>query len=596
MMTFADWLGSNESFYKTDASKFANPLALSEIRDLGQKMADTVMDWLKWGSTSVRSGLSFEKLFPFEPNATQIALCELMTRPGLFVVEAPMGVGKTEAALAAAYQRWTHGDERGLYFALPTQLSSERILDRVETFLSRALDRPDMLALVHSNSWLREDRQVLEVRPAQNDDESIQYARDARQWFASNRQALLASFGGGTVDQALLSVLPVKHCGLRLFGLGGKVVILDEIHSYDRYTGTLVEKLVTDVLQLGATVIVLTATLTAEYKRQLLLAAGVTEERMPPMSPDDAYPMITCAYSDGVPITMAPSFDGPRKEVAIDYRSNSDVRVWTEAVAAASAGACVLVVRNTIRFAQDTYRFLVVLSANAEFEISLLHSQFTRWRRDELEEKWIPALGKNSIRPKGCILVSTQIVEQSLDIDSDLSITDLAPTELMFQRMGRLHRHDLERPEGYREPRTILLHPPIADAMSAKEIRDALGPSGRVYPPYALSRAQRHWTQHSKVSLPDHIRLWIEATYMPIVNWHNPTIPVGPLAGALPGQIRNLAEALLANAQPEFLAAIRSGSQARVNQLKAQLSGQIANRLTNQLNRSFSFYDGWFTQ
>jgi len=106
MMTFADWLGSNESFYKTDASKFANPLGLSEIRDLGQKMADTVMDWLKWGSTSVRSGLSFEKLFPFEPNATQIALCELMTRPGLFVVEAPMGVGKTEAAPVQGGERF----------------------------------------------------------------------------------------------------------------------------------------------------------------------------------------------------------------------------------------------------------------------------------------------------------------------------------------------------------------------------------------------------------------------------------------------------------------------------------------------------------
>src|SRR6516162_9548811 len=75
---------------------------------------------------------------------------------------------------------------------------------------------------------------------------------------------------------------------------------------------------------------------------------------------------------------------------------------------------------------------------------------------------------------------------------------------------------------------------------------------------------------------------------------HNPTIPVGPLAGALPGQIRNLAEALLASAQPEFLAAIQTGAQARVNQLKAQLSSQIANRLTNQLNRSFSFYDDWF--
>ena len=86
------------------------------------------MEWLKWGSTRVRSGLSFEKLFPFKPNATQIALFELTTRPGLFVIEAPMGVGKTEAALAAAYHRWTHGDERG-----------ERILDRVETFLSRAL-------------------------------------------------------------------------------------------------------------------------------------------------------------------------------------------------------------------------------------------------------------------------------------------------------------------------------------------------------------------------------------------------------------------------------------------------------------------------
>src|SRR5262249_35098251 len=161
-----------------------------------------------------------------------------------------------------------------------------------------------------------------------------------------------------------------------------------------------------------------------------------TEERMPPMSPDDAYPMITCAYSNGAALTKPTSFDGPRKEVAIDHRSNSDVRAWNEAVAAASAGACVLVVRNTIRLSQDTYRFLVAVSANAEFEIGLLHSQFTLWRRDELEAKWIPALGKNSIRPKGRILVSTQIVEQSLDIDSDLLITDLAPTELMFQRIG----------------------------------------------------------------------------------------------------------------------------------------------------------------
>ena len=523
-MTFADWLGSNETFFKPDPATYAAPLALTDAAKLGRERAEQVMNWLRWGRTEVKAALMFEQLFHFGPKPIQQALMDLAAKPGLFIVEAPMGGGKTEAALAAAYRRWTAPDgQRGLYFALPTQLTSERIFERMETFLSKALATSDLATLVHGSAWLREKR-VLEIHPSspetgtRDGEEPAGYARDARLWFASSRQALLVPFGAGTIDQALLGVLPAKHCGLRLFGLAGKVVVLDEVHSYDNYTGTLVDHLVADLMRLNATVIVLSATLTAQRKRDLLLSAGVEEDALPAMTEDDGYPMITSATREAEGRMTAAVKDVPWEEtpktIRLDHRTQDDGGIWEEACEAARAGACVLVIRNTVALAQETWRKLKGSANEGGPPVALLHSRFPRWRRDALEDHWIAALGKKGLRPQGCLLVATQVVEQSVDIDADLLITDLAPTDLLFQRLGRLHRHTPKRPDGFKEPRAILLHPKLAEGMDAKELKAAFGPSGFVYPPYVLWRSSERWYGQPNVTIPKDIRFWLEATYV----------------------------------------------------------------------------------
>ncbi len=536
-MTFADWLGSNEDFFPLDEASFATPLAIDDAARTGRERAGKVMDWLRWGRTEVAANRTFEQLFPFPSNTLQDILTGLAARPGLFIVEAPMGGGKTEAALAAAYRRWTaDGGERGLYFALPTQLTSERIFDRLGSFLARALATPDLATLVHGSAWLRDER-VIEIHPASpsnggaDDERPSEYARDARLWFASSRQALLAPFGAGTIDQALLGALPAKHCGLRLFGLAGKVVVLDEIHSYDRYTGTLVERLVADLARLNATIIVLSATLTAERKRALLTSVGVGEKHLPAMSPADDYPAITFAtraegvWSAGVKTGFTRK-ETP-KTVELEHIAPDDAEVWREACEAAANGACVLIIRNTVALAQKTWRILREKVCAGGPRVALLHSRFPRWRRDQLEARWIRRLGrgvldrwkrrfdKTDLGPlrRSCLLVATQIVEQSVDIDADLLITELAPTDLLFQRLGRLHRHARKRPAGCETPRAILLHPTLSEAMDKRSLKEAMGPSAFVYPPYVLWRSAQQWRDQSVVQIPRDIRPWLETTY-----------------------------------------------------------------------------------
>jgi CRISPR-associated endonuclease/helicase Cas3 len=537
-MTFADWLGSNETFFRLNSATYGVPLPLGEAARHGRAQAKEVMNWLRWGRTDVKASLAFDQLFPFGPKPMQQALMDLAASPGLFIVEAPMGGGKTEAALAAAYQRWTAPDgQRGLYFALPTQLTSERIFTRLETFLSKALATADLATLVHGSAWLREKR-VIEIHPASpeppgatDSEQPLEYAREARLWFASSRQALLAPFGAGTIDQALLGVLPAKHCGLRLFGLSGKVVVLDEVHSYDNYTGTLVNKLVADLTQLNATVIVLSATLTAHRKRDLLLSAGVEKDALPDMTPDDRYPMITSAIREAegrmrAAVENVPGEEIP-KTIMLDHRTQNEASPWEEACEAALAGACVLVIRNTVALAQETWRTLKCSANDGGPPVALLHSRFPRWRRDQLEATWIRRLGRAVLERwkrrfgkgqtfptrRGCLLVATQVVEQSVDIDADLLITDLAPTDLLFQRLGRLHRHTPNRPDAFKKPKAILLHPTLKSCMEEKELKAAFAPSGFVYPPYVLWRSSRQWLDQTSVTIPRDIRRWLESTY-----------------------------------------------------------------------------------
>ena len=519
-ITMADWIGSDEGFFPLcDRSPNDEKTTLS--RATGQ--AKNALDALHWGATAPVPEQSFGALFrapngeSYTPNALQAALPETMRGPGLYLVEAPMGFGKTEAALHAAYLRWTRGGERGLYFALPTQVTSDRIFERLNAFLERAVSGPNVSTLVHGGAWLREER-AIDIHPADKNDEAAANATDARHWFASGRRALLAPFGAGTLDQALLGVLPAKHCGLRLFSLAGKVVICDEVHSYDPYTSTLLDALISDLLGMGCTVIVLTATLPAARKAQLLTMAGV---KTLPAATD--YPLITATMTGTGEAEVHPvAWDGrDDREVRLEHCAETNPEVWERACQAAADGACVLIIRNTVARAQETFRMLRSQRQEGGPEAALLHSRFPRWRRDQLETLWLSRLGKpggradDPIRPRGCILVATQVVEQSVDIDADLLITDLAPTDLLFQRFGRLHRHGLmlKRPAGFETARAWVLHPALDEAMGAREIKEALGSSGKVYPPATLFRSWRIWRAHSSVVLPHAIRELLDRTY-----------------------------------------------------------------------------------
>ena len=528
LMTFADWIGSDETFFGLD-----DPTPDDEIATLARaaEQAEQALADLRWGQAVPREPQAFGELFQtadgavFTPNPLQTTLAELAAAgPGLYVVEAPMGVGKTEAPLYAAHQRWTRGGERGLYFALPTQLTSDRIYERANNFLARAVTGPNVSMLVHGSAWLREERAV-EVRPTvceKGPDGDTAHALDARQWFASGRRSLLAPFGAGTLDQALLSVLPAKHCGLRLFALAGKVVVCDEVHSYDPYTSKLLDALIKDLLRLGGTVIVLTATLPATRKWELLAAAGAKF-----LPEGTAYPLITTVRtgSDAATMHRVEADPGMAREVRLVHCPVDDPEIWERATEAAEAGACVLVIRNTVREAQETFRELCCARREDGPEVALLHSRFPRWRRDALEGVWLRRLGKSAAqtgdlsRPKGCVLVATQVVEQSVDIDADLLITDLAPTDPLLQRLGRLHRHRAnQRPADFTQPQAWILHPTLTEDRSAPEIKEALGASGKVYPPSTLFRTWQLWRERGSIRLPEDIRPLLDATYAPLTD------------------------------------------------------------------------------
>lgn len=500
--TFADWIGSDTRWFPLAAGEaLTDRETPASARDSAAK---AVAD-LGWHRREVHAGRAFGTLFPGvkSPRPLQEALIAAVDSPGLYIVEAPMGVGKTEAALAACYRRWTEGDERGLYFALPTQLTSNRIHERVSAFLDQVVSDPSTLALVHGNAWMNPDR-VLTIQPTAGD---VEGAADLSDWYASGRKALLAGFGTGTIDQAIMSCLPVKHSALRLFALSGKVVIIDEVHSYDPYTSALVDRTVTWLLEVGCTVIVLSATLSAERRKSLVVAAGAEERDAP-----SAYPLITkvarsARHPEPVPVDAQ---DLPPSRIRIEQASDA---IWHELAAAAESGACVVIIRNTVALAQETYRRMKSLCRDRGIDFGLLHSRFPRFQRDEDEATWMEKLGKGGeVRPNGCILVATQVIEQSVDIDADLLVTDLAPVDLILQRIGRLHRHQRPRPAGFEQPRCVVLMPEVDWDADGKSIQAALGPSAFVYPPFSLFQAARviSGLGAPTITLPHDIRPLVE--------------------------------------------------------------------------------------
>ena len=477
LTSVADWIGSGEFF--------ENPLHSWEER------ISLSVDAAGLTRPSYRSGLAFQDIFGFAPFPAQQELIERVVGPGVYVLEAPMGQGKTEAALYAGYQMLLREKGCGIYFALPTQLTSNKIYERFSGFLSKILNPKcaHRSLLLHGNAWLLDTAMGEEGQPG-------------RSWFNHAKRGLLAPFAVGTLDQALMAAMNVKHGFVRAFGLAGKVVILDEIHTYDAYTGTLLDALVELLQELHCTVIILSATLNKD-RRGVLLGQPVI---------NDNYPLITAVPRYGELAEVAIKQESGRK-VDIQITQN-DKSAIEEAIERASKGQQILWIENTVRSAQERYLDLAARAREHDLSSGLLHSRFTLEDRTRIEDCWVNTFGKAGWGQRlhqGRILIGTQVLEQSLDIDADFLVTRFAPTDMLLQRMGRLWRHD-----GTPRPNTAnceawILAPKLDEAIEKPS--EAFGESVYVYSPYVLCRSLEVWNDMNTVSLPGDIRAMIEKTY-----------------------------------------------------------------------------------
>ncbi len=493
-----DWIGSNEEFFPEGKLE-----KLTAESDLAQ-LAGAALDAAGWTWPTIRAGLSFEELFGpenrFTPTPVQRAVVDAAATPGVFVVESLMGTGKTEAALAGAYRLLESGQNNGLYFALPTRLTSDRIYERLKPFVTAVYGENAAVKLSHGLEWLQ--------RRESDDDES--QPPSVASWFQPAKRGLLWPLGVGTIDQSLLSILNVKHNYLRAFGLAGKVVILDEVHSYDMYTGTLLDELVKMLRKIGCSVFILSATLTQKRRQEFFPSAELPAT--------NEYPLLTAEPGRCEPIPRPPASVKPLayhvEHVARESDHPEQLEQLTERVAERVAqGQAVLWIANTVAEAQRCYRAAKSSRREGDGPLGLLHSAFPPWRRTQLEKEWMERLGKTAPRDGGSLLISTQVVEQSVDIDADLLVTDLAPTDMLFQRMGRVWRHRQRRDRKAERAEAWIVEPRAADYADAEEFCEALGPSGFVYSPYVLWRSWQVWRERTSVTVPDELREMLEATY-----------------------------------------------------------------------------------
>jgi CRISPR-associated endonuclease/helicase Cas3 len=416
-------------------------------------------------------------------------------------MEAPTGEGKTEAALALAHRiaQKTGCDE--LYYALPTTATSNQMWGRLKTHLQQRLALPGDVKLIHGQAFLLQDDLV--VKPLADDDGEQEAMLE---WFAPKKRSLLAPFGVGTVDQAELGALNVPYVTLRLVGLAGKVVIFDEVHAYDTYMTTVVERLLEWLAAVGTSVIILSATLPNSRRQALVRAFSGTELTAPD---SDAYP---CLW------VVGPShshFAAPRA-----YQSNRTLELHVLNLAhgepAAKAqwlldtvatGGCACWLTNTVRRAQDIYAALRVM-APPGVDLTLIHSQFPLEDREAIEtliqERYGPGGAR---RPASGIVVGTQVLEQSLDLDFDVMVTDLAPVDLVLQRAGRLHRHQRNRPKAHDSPRLWLNVPEAEDG------NPSLAGDRHVYDEFILHITWRMLRERSQINLPADYRALVEAVY-----------------------------------------------------------------------------------
>lgn len=439
------------------------------------------------------------------PRSLQTLVDELPLQPGLTLVEAPTGSGKTEAALGYAWRIVASGLADSVIFALPTQATANAMLGRLMQMAPLLFEYPNLL-LAHSSARFNDT--FTAIKHSSLD----QYEREdgwvqCSQWLAESRKRIfLGQIGVCTIDQVLISVLPVKHRFVRSFGVGRSVLIVDEVHAYDAYMYGLLEEVLRQQKACGGTAILLSATLPEMQRQQLCGAWDAALEKQGVAAP---YPLASwTAGGETTSFTLHPTQLPKETKVKVEPirvpEMLPDEQLLSRVLAAAEAGAQVALICNLVNVAQET---ATKLRSMTDLPVDLFHARYCYAHRQQKEKRTIMRFGPKGKRRKGRILVATQVVEQSLDVDFDWLITQLCPIDLLFQRIGRLHRHSREvRPPGFEAPLCTVLLPDGED----------FGLHGYIY-----ANTRLLWrTAEKLVSAPDNTivfpaayRDWIELVY-----------------------------------------------------------------------------------
>lgn len=466
LVIMVDWIISNEKYFPY-IDLFGSDWHLA-------KRAEAAWEKLNlpecWDANNACEGNDFfRNRFNIDPRPVQTTTLDLLKKvlnPGMVIIEAPMGEGKTEAALAAAELMANRTGRSGVFFALPTQASANGLFLRFLKWVERLNDGvTHSVKLAHGKADLNELYNKIPKRidsmgefwvGGEENEETGDDAITVHEWFAGRKKGVLADFVIGTIDQVLMGGLKQKHLVLRHLGLANKVVILDECHAYDAYMSQYLYKVLNWLGAYEVPVIILSATLPGE-KRQQLIEAYLNKEISPvpekdpifdkvkpeiPPSPDWAdtcdYPIIT--FTDGSHVQQE-KISGKQRvlDVTLEVLSE-DEQIVSILADLLSEGGCAGVIVNTVKRAQ---KIAYALSQHFGGEqVQLLHSRFLAVDRAQKEKELFAKLGVDGQRPQRCIVVGTQIFEQSCDLDFDVLISDICPMDLLIQRIGRLHRHD----------------------------------------------------------------------------------------------------------------------------------------------------------
>lgn len=454
LLITADWIASNQELF---------PLFNINDRDIdsidrGARLSYAVnklelTDY--WKSDCVRMDARiFEDRFGFSPNTVQNAVIDIANnaeKPIMMIIEAQMGIGKTEAALAAAEIMGAKFGLGGVFFGLPTQATTNCIFKRSLEWLSSAGNgRTLSVRLAHSNAELESAYKSLPSASSVETDSDERERIITHSWFDGRKKSLLADCVVGTVDQILMASLKQKHVMLRHLGLAGKVVIIDECHAYDAYMNVYLDRTLRWLGEYKTPVIILSATLPVGRRNELLKAyMGSKNYKNVQIQGNLSYPLISC--TDGTTVEQKSDFGIAFENKTVCIQKTDEDAICDILGERLYDGGCAGIIVNSVDKAQQLAKR--IKEELPSFETELFHSRFIMTDRAKREERLIKNIGKKSTGDsRNRIIIGTQVLEQSLDLDFDLLITELCPIDLLLQRIGRLHRHRRERPKLLREP------------------------------------------------------------------------------------------------------------------------------------------------